>query len=76
MNEELLTMKWADVADRNCIMSLSQSPALWHKIGLIAGMVFWGAVIIILEVLLLPFFLRKESVRDNTVGKKNCVGCL
>ena len=75
MNEQLLTMKWADVADRNCIISLSHSPALWHKIWLIVGMVFWGAVIIILEVLLLPFFLRKQSVRDNTVEKKNCVGC-
>jgi hypothetical protein len=67
MNKALMMTKWTAVADKNCIMSASTSPVSWHKIWLIVGMIIWGPVIIILEMLLSPFFMVKQSVRKNSV---------
>jgi len=67
MNKEFLKVKWMAVTDRNFIMSFFKRPVLWNRIWLITGMVFWGAVIIIFEVLLAPFFLQKQGIRKNTV---------
>jgi hypothetical protein len=40
-----------------------------QRIGLIAGVIFWGVAIICLETLLYPFLRKKQDVRRTVFQK-------